>query len=161
VLANVDTPNAGNYTVIIANSFGSVTSSVAALVLLYPPTVTIQPQSVMVPATFPAALTISATGTAPLGYQWRFYRTNLPGVTGTSYTVNSVQASTAGPYSVLVTNPVGSVLSQIANIIIAPPTNTDDCVLAPTNMVSWWTADSLAADLQGTNHGYLTNTTFS
>jgi hypothetical protein len=28
-------------------------------------------------------------------------------------------------------------------------------------MVGWWTADSLAADLQGTNHGYLTNTTFS
>jgi Concanavalin A-like lectin/glucanases superfamily/Immunoglobulin domain/Immunoglobulin I-set domain len=161
VLSNVGTPNAGNYTVTIANSFGSVTSSVATLVLLYPPTITAQPHNVIVPATFPATLNISATGTAPLGYQWRFYGTNLPGATGTSYTVNSVQVSTAGPYSVLVTNLVGSILSQTANIIIAPPTNTDDCVLAPTNMVSWWTADSLAADLQGTNHGSLNNTTFS
>src|SRR5206468_523256 len=119
------------------------------------------PQTIAIPVTLPATFTVSATGTAPLSYQWQFYGTNLPGATGTSYTIPSVQAPKAGPYSVFITNIVGSILSQPATLIIAAPTNTTDCVPAPTNIISWWTADGNALDLQGTNHGNLTNTTFA
>ena len=46
-LANVQSPNAGNYVVVVTNAFGSVTSAVATLTVVTAtaPTITGQPQS--------------------------------------------------------------------------------------------------------------------
>src|SRR4029077_6841887 len=47
-LTNVQTNQAGNYTVLVANDYGSVTSRVATLTVSFPPTITSQPQSLVV-----------------------------------------------------------------------------------------------------------------
>jgi hypothetical protein len=156
-LPDVQTANAGNYTALVTNTAGSVVSSIATLTVWYPPAITAQPQSRIVPVTTPAKLTVAATGTAPLSYQWRFFGTNLPGATTTSFSIASMQPTNAGDYTVLITNIAGSLLSQPATLILGSPTNTVGCIPPPTNMVSWWTADGNAMDLHGTNHGTLIN----
>ena len=118
-------PNkAGNYTVVVSNSGGSVTSAVATLTVLMPPTITTQPQSQSVVLGLNASFSVVASGTAPLGYQWNFNGLPLPGATGSTLTLTNVQAAQAGGYSVLVTNIAGSDSSVSANLAVALPTVT-------------------------------------
>lgn len=44
-ITNVQAGNAGNYAVVVTNSFGSVTSQAATLTVVTPPEITTQPQS--------------------------------------------------------------------------------------------------------------------
>src|ERR1019366_317546 len=69
-LANVQPADAANYQVVVANASGSVTSAVATLTVIVPPAITGQPQSRTNIAGTTAAFSVTATGTAPLSYQW-------------------------------------------------------------------------------------------
>jgi hypothetical protein len=66
-----------------------------------------------------ATFTANFLGDSPLRYQWRFYGTNIPGATGSSYTRTNAQYSHAGPYSVYVTNFISSMLSSNATLTVA------------------------------------------
>jgi len=111
---NVQATNAGNYSVVVSNRAGVVTSSNAVLTVNTPPTITAQPQGVTVIAGNPAPFNVGASGTATLCYQWRFKGTNIAGATASSYTRNNVQTNDAGNYMVVVTNSLGSVTSTPA-----------------------------------------------
>src|SRR5439155_304103 len=65
------TDNGAQFTVVVSNTAGSVTSSVATLTVNSPPTITTQPASQTVTAGQTASFSVTATGTAPLGYQWQ------------------------------------------------------------------------------------------
>ncbi|MEY4201225.1 MAG: hypothetical protein RLZZ265_2965 [Verrucomicrobiota bacterium] len=58
-------------------------------------------------------LTVTATGSAPLTYQWRLNGTNLPNATNATLAVAGFAAN-AGSYRVVVANSVGSVTSSEA-----------------------------------------------
>jgi hypothetical protein len=77
-VTNVSTANAGRYTVVATNTYGSVTSEVAVLTLLYPPSVTSPPISQTVLPGTNVSLSVTAGGTGPFSYQWRFNGNNLP-----------------------------------------------------------------------------------
>ncbi len=81
-----------------------------------PPAITSQPASQTVIATTDASLAVTATGTGPLGYQWRQNGANLIGATNSVLTFNRVQASQAGQYTVLVYNSAGSTESSNATL---------------------------------------------
>ncbi|MCU0788060.1 MAG: DUF1565 domain-containing protein, partial [Verrucomicrobia bacterium] len=72
----------------------------------------------------PAAFSVIANGTEPLGYQW-FFNTNspLPAATNTSYSIASAQLTNAGTYSVRVANDFGAITSSFALLTVtaAPP----------------------------------------
>ncbi len=61
---------------------------------------------------------VVAFGGGTLAYQWTCNGTNLAGATGSSYTIASVQMGDAGAYAVTVTNSVGSVSSQTAELTV-------------------------------------------
>jgi alpha-tubulin suppressor-like RCC1 family protein len=87
-----------------------------------PPTLVTQPvdQSVYVGASI--NFSVQADGPAPLTYQWRLNGTNIIGATTSTLNLQNVQATQAGFYSVLISNPGGSVLSSNAVLlVIAPP----------------------------------------
>ncbi len=111
----------GSYQVIVSNSFGVVTSSVAVLSVDLGPTITNQPQNLTVVAGVEATFNVGAAGTGPLFYQWRFNGTNLTAASNSSYTVSSAQTGNAGNYSVVVSNAVGSVTSSNAALIVIAP----------------------------------------
>jgi hypothetical protein len=86
------------------------------------PVILTQPRSTNALVGGSVTFTVVAGGTQPLGYQWRFNDTNLPGAMGASLILTNVQLSHAGAYSVLVTNAVGSVLSSNATLtVVLPP----------------------------------------
>ncbi len=88
-----------------------------------PPTVTTQPQN---QAVFPgqtAVFNVSASGSLPLAYQWRFGGSEIPGATAGSYSVFNAQPADAGGYDVVITNAANTVTSSIATLsLLAPPT---------------------------------------
>jgi len=115
------------------------------------PTITSHPQSRTVSAGTNVTFTVTATGSAPLSYQWRRNETNLPGATSASLTLSNVQSANAGSYSVRVTNAFGAATSSNAVLtILAPGTS---CFARPSGLVGWWRAEGNANDAVGTNNG--------
>ena len=68
-----------------------------------------------------AAFSVTATGTSPLSYQWRFNGASIGGATASSYTRSNVQTGDAGSYSVIVTNVAGTVTSSNAVLTVNVP----------------------------------------
>ncbi len=120
-LANVQPADAGEYFVVVSNSFGSVTSAVAILTVSTPtaPSIVTEPQSVMALPGETANFHVIAGGSEPLTYQW-FFNTNtpLPNATDAILTLNNVQVTNAGMYSVIVSNLAGSIASDYAALTI-------------------------------------------
>src|SRR6185503_17835584 len=118
---NVQTSQAGNYVVVVANGAGSITSAVAQLTVnavAVPPSITTQPQSQTVNAGANVNFSVVATGSAPLSYQWRKDNVNIGGATLASLSLNNVQTSQAGNYTVVVTNSGGSITSAVAQLTV-------------------------------------------
>jgi Concanavalin A-like lectin/glucanases superfamily/Immunoglobulin I-set domain/Immunoglobulin domain/Cohesin domain len=122
------------------------------------PFITKQPTNVAVPVGLNASFSVAASGTLPISYQWSFNGTNLPGATNYLLTLSNVQLSDSGNYMATVSNLSGFVSSSNAalTIILPPP-----CTTAPSNLVSWWSAEGNALDNAGGNNGILEgNTSF-
>lgn len=122
-LLNVQLGDAGNYRVVVSNSVGVVTSSVAALTVLIPPAITADPTNLTVAAGGSATFNVTANGSAPLRYQWYAGAdTPLAGKTNATLTLNSVNAADAGTYFVVVSNFVGQAASAAATLtVLGPP----------------------------------------
>jgi hypothetical protein len=112
-----------------------------------PPEITTQPtnQGLSVGAT--VTFDVTATGTAPLSFQWQLGGTNLvnggtnlvgggvhiSGATNTTLTISDAQTNDSGNYLVIVTNYAGSVTSSVAVLTVTngPPVIT----VQPTNQL--------------------------
>ena len=119
-LTNVQWSQAGNYTVLVTNAYGSILSSNAVLMILAPPVIDSQPTNQTVTVGGTALFSVTASGTPPLSYQWSFNGTDLPEATNAMLTLTNAQVSQAGNYSVLVTNLFGSILSSNAVLAFTP-----------------------------------------
>ena len=116
-LLNVGAADAGDYTVVITNAYGSVTSAVATLTVLLPPSILLHPASQGVLIGSNATLSVTAAGTPPLFYCWYLGATNLVQEgTNASLVVTNMSATNDGQYTVVVTNAYGCVTSQIATL---------------------------------------------
>ena len=103
VLTNVQLHDAGAYSVVVSNGFGSVTSSTAILDVV-PVLITGQPQSQSRLRWSTATFAVTASGPDPKTYQWEFNGTNLPGATDNPLLLRNLQLRQAGTYSVAVSN---------------------------------------------------------
>ena len=117
-VSNIQAAQAGDYSVVITNAFGSVTSTVATLTLVTVPTIQAQPQSQVAAVGQNVTLSVTASGSPAPTYQWRFNGVPIPGATSPALTLTNVQAAAAGAYSVTVTNTFGSVTSATANVTV-------------------------------------------
>lgn len=125
-LSNVQTNDVATYTVVVANNSGSTTSSGAALTLLNPVAITQQPDSITVFPGSNAIFSVTATGIAPLFYQWYFNGVLIPGATLSTFMIVGAQDANAGNYQVIVYNSFSSATSDIATLTVGtePPTVT-------------------------------------
>ena len=122
----VTTNHQANYTVRVSNSYGEVTSEVATLIVIVPPTITVQPKSYNTNVGATVTFSVQASGTPPLSYQWRKDGQNIASATLTSYVLSGVQVDDSGRYSVQVSNPAGAASSTnaILNVGTAPTITT-------------------------------------
>ena len=83
------------------------------------PQITAQPQNASVAAGQTATFSVTATGTAPLSYQWSKNATAISGATSASYTTPATAASDNGAsFTVSVTNAAGSITSSAATLTV-------------------------------------------
>jgi Immunoglobulin domain len=121
------------------------------------PSITAQPMNQQVTAGQTASFSVTATGTAPLGYQWQKGGTAIAGATSASYTTPATTAADNNTaFTVVVSNQVGSATSNSATLSVASgssmPAGTDvttykndlsrtgqnlsETTLTPTNVAS-------------------------
>ena len=83
-----------------------------------PPLIIQQPRSQTNTLGSNVTFTVTASGGPPLGYQWRFNGVNIPGATGSIYTIINAQTNNSGNYDVLITNVSGSLISPAATLTL-------------------------------------------
>ena len=118
-----------------------------------------QPASQSVTAGQSATFTVTASGTAPLSYQWKKNGTGISGATSASYTTPTTRTSDNGSqFTVQVSNAVGNVTSSPAMLTVnsgtAPPTvptRLTATAVSSAQINLSWTASS---DSGGTLAGY-------
>jgi hypothetical protein len=125
VVTNTDSSITGTKTAGITSRIAQV---VVKPVYAAAPTITVKPANAAVIAGAPASLSIKATGTGTLSYQWYSNTKNsakgaaaISGATDTSYSVTSEAAGTTYYYCVVTntdsTMPVGKTASVTSNIV--------------------------------------------
>ncbi len=106
--------------------------------------------SVTVPQDSNATFAVNLPAGGNFKYQWKFNQASIAGATSSNYTITNAQSSKAGNYSVLATNSTGCALNFSAVLsVVSPLLNSPNSILAPTNLVNWWTADGNANDIFG------------
>ncbi|MFC3146113.1 immunoglobulin domain-containing protein [Piscinibacterium candidicorallinum] len=128
-IGTVASTDAGEYTVVVTNSAGSLESAAARLTVnpapqpavAVAPILTSQPVGVAVQAGQAVSLSVAATGSAPLSYLWQRDGVNIPGATGPVLRLSNVQASAGGTYTVTVFNAAGTVNSNGAGVVVITP----------------------------------------
>ncbi|MEI6467124.1 MAG: immunoglobulin domain-containing protein, partial [Verrucomicrobiota bacterium] len=128
-LRAVQFASAGSYDLVVTNAVGNATSAPATLALtsVLPPEITAGPVSVSANPGAPVSFAVTAKGSA-LAYQWRRNGVALPGETAATLAFAAVQVSEAGLYTVVVSNPGGTVTSAPANLTV-------DAVLGDVKLV--------------------------
>jgi internalin A len=126
LLTNIAMANAGNYAVVVTNSFGSATSAVAVLTVLVPPTLLGSNLAANQTAEVGTSITLfaNASGTTPLTYQW-FWNgsviTNdgrITGANGPALQISCVRPVDGGNYFATITNLAGTVETAIAALVV-------------------------------------------
>lgn len=134
---------------IIGNIVNNGTISTNCGTVVGAPTITSAPQDQTVLPKGAATFNVTASGTAPMAYQWQGHGTNLPGATSSSLTLTNIQLSDAGLYNVVVTNQAGSVTSPSARLrVLEPVTFSFQARTGSTNAFSFTSISGLTYTLQ-------------
>jgi len=130
-LSALTTNDAGGYSVVVTNIYGRTASSNALITVEYPatpPLIVTPPVSRTVALNSTVVLTVTASGTGPLAYQWLqkggkiVNSATISGSTLSSLTLSNVTTKNSGSYSVIVTNLYGKATSAVATVsVLAPP----------------------------------------
>ena len=124
--------DAGKYDVVVKNTAGTITSNAATLtvsdVLPMGVAITTQPSAVRVTVGSSASFSVTATGTAPLSFQWRKGGVAIPGATAATYSLPSVQLADAETYDVIIANDAGAISSMAATLTVSPPQNSSPVI---------------------------------
>src|SRR5580700_431144 len=126
--ATVTSDRGAQFTVIVSNAAGSVTSLAATLTVnagAVAPSITTQPANQTVTAGQAASFSLAATGTAPLSFQWKKNSVAISGATSSSYTTPATVTSDSGElFTVTVSNSAGSATSTAAMLTVDAVTST-------------------------------------
>ena len=137
-LSALTATDAGNYSVVVKNSLGAVTSVAVALTITgLPPAIVTSPSARTVTAGSSATFAVVATGSPTLTYQWRkagVALTDNASATTAALTLNHVQAADAALYDVVITNSVGAATSAAAALTVSPA--APSVTSAPTTQLS-------------------------
>lgn len=172
--SNAEAGNQADYSVVVANSFGSVTSAVVSLTVLTNVDITmdlpIAETNVTLFAGGAATFSIGALGAPPITYQWYSNSLAIGGATGSSYEIANVQPPNATEtYYCVARNNLNTTTSLVAQVTILPdPTNSYPMAVVAAHPVGFWRLNEgpddgngddgvIAHDYWGGNNGIYTN----
>jgi|GEM_PF-436104 plastocyanin len=121
-IASAQESDEGAYRCVVSNSTGNVTSDSASLSVNAPqaqaPTIDAHPQALTVGPGTEVRFTVTASGTAPLSYQWQKDGADIAGATSADYDIASAQESDEGAFRCVVSNATGSATSGTAALVV-------------------------------------------
>jgi hypothetical protein len=85
------------------------------------PSILVQPVSQTVERGNPAQFQVTANGSPPLRYQWRFQGSDLAGETRNAIAFASAETNLTGAYVVVLSNAFGAVTSTVATLTVVVP----------------------------------------
>jgi hypothetical protein len=131
-LTDVQSTQAGAYSVTVSNLYGAATSAPAVLTVTgVPPVIVASPAGLAVAGGATVDFQVEATGSPPLVYQWLFNGTTaIAGATSSVLSLANVQLTQAGAYSVTVSDLYGAVTSAPALLQVFPPGIVGSCTEA-------------------------------
>ena len=139
-LTDLQTANSGIYTIVSSNSAGSVSTNFTVTVDI-PPTISQQPTNLLLNLGQSANFSVTASGSPAPTYQWYYNSAAISGATSSSYSIASVALTNIGTYTVVVSNPVGSVSSSGA--VLAVYSGMNGTPVSPANNAVGVCVDSL------------------
>jgi uncharacterized delta-60 repeat protein len=116
-LTNLLGSDSGQYQLVVSDSWGSVTSLVANLVVK-DPILTSQPSGFATNVGQTVVFSVGAAGTLPLIYQWYKNGTALPNSTTSLLALTNIYGSDAANYFAIVTNQYGARTSSIVSLSV-------------------------------------------
>ena len=119
-ITNFAVTNIGNYAAVVSNPYGTATSTVASVQMI--PSLTTPFAGLIGLWGQPATLSVGAVGSGTLNYQWYFNGAPITGANSNTYTIQEVQFTNAGLYSVLASSAFGSI-SNVGYQLVVNPAN--------------------------------------
>jgi Pro-kumamolisin, activation domain/Domain of unknown function (DUF5011)/Immunoglobulin I-set domain/Cadherin-like domain len=116
-LTTVTTNNTGNYSVVVTNNYGSITSSVATLTIIFPPVITISLTNQTIQCGSNAAFSVAASGSSPLNYKWSLDGATISGATSASLSLTNIHVPNH-TVTVVVTNAYGSATNSATLAVV-------------------------------------------
>ena len=118
-IAGAQIGDAGDYDVVVRNAVGTLISGVATLVVrAAAPRLITQPAAQIVTQGNTAIFTMEAAGIPAPAYQWRRNLVNIDGATHATHTIANAQPADEGSFDVIVSNAVGSLISDAATLTV-------------------------------------------
>lgn len=165
VVTNASTAMAGTYTVTIHNAFGDASTSGVVIEVspLTRPVITQQPYAGSRYAGGRVTMSVLASGTPPLTYQWSHAGTAIVGATNATLTLTNLQSSDAGSYVVTVANVVGPTPSVATTLNVLTPAagSYAQTIMSQSPMAYWRLGETgeKAIDYAGGNDGLYVSVT--
>ena len=125
-LTAVTTNDQAGYVVVVSSPFGAITSVVAQLTVVFPPSLLAQPTNQTVASGNSASFGVTATGTEPLTYQWHNGNGPIADATNTTVIVSPALTNNAGSYYAVVSNPYGQLTSAVATLTVFIPASINN-----------------------------------
>ena len=120
-LTNVQYSDTCRYFVVLTGPCGSATSCNATITITKPPVIKTQPVCTDKCVNDCFTLTVKATGTGTLTYQWFKENVNIVSATNSAFAICPIALSDAGKYKVVVSNNCGSVTSDVTILKVNTP----------------------------------------
>ena len=123
-LTNLSFNFAGDYTAVLSNSSGTVTSAVGKITVYdaaSPPQIVVQPAAVIRTNGARVVFGVGASSVSAMSYQWYLEGVPLAGATGMTLVLTNAASTNAGYYSVVVNNGAGATTSVPTALYVVPP----------------------------------------
>jgi hypothetical protein len=117
-ILSVSNINQGDYYCIVSNSCNSVQSSIKTLTVNQSPLISTITSDTTLCSGSNLSLSITASGTAPLYYQWYKGSTAISGAVNASLPLYQISTSDAGQYHCVITNSCGTISSSNINVTV-------------------------------------------
>jgi glucose/arabinose dehydrogenase len=101
------------------------------------PSISSQPANVTVAAGQTASFTVTASGTAPLQYQWQRNGANIAGATAATYSLTTSAADNGATFRAVVTNVAGTATSNSATLTVLTNSAPTGTITAPVDGTSY------------------------
>ncbi len=114
--------DAGSYAVVVTGACGTVTSNNAVLSITAGTTINTQPASQTSCLGGSITFSVAASGSGTVSYQWKKNGSDINGANAPSLIFNTVSATDAANYTVVVSSACGNTESNMATLSILPAT---------------------------------------